>query len=100
MLPEKDNADWLTVAADPEVLVIACCGFDVQRTMQDIPILHSYPNWQSMKCAKSGRVYVVDGAAYFSRPGPRLVDSLEILANALHPDIHPLPDGLVAAVRV
>jgi iron complex transport system substrate-binding protein len=88
------------VTADPEVMVIACCGFDVPRTMLDLPILRSYPNWRSLSCATNNRVYVVDGAAYFSRPGPRLVDSLEILANALHPEVHPLPDGLTAATHV
>lgn len=88
------------VAANPDVLMIACCGFDVQRTMQDIPILKAYPGWDSLSCVKSRRVYVVDGSAYFSRPGPRLIDSLEILAAALHPTIHPLPDGLPTAANV
>ncbi len=93
--------DWdEIVAADPEVLMIACCGFDVRRTMQDLPILISKPNWQSLTCVKTNRVFIVDGSAYFSRPGPRLVDSLEILANALHPHAHPLPDGLPAPARM
>ncbi|MCC9655995.1 cobalamin-binding protein [Rhodopirellula halodulae] len=86
--------------ADPEVLFIACCGFSVERTLQDLPILKNYPGWQSMQCVQHGRVYVVDGSAYFSRPGPRLVDSLEILANTLHPDVHPLPDGFPAAKQI
>jgi iron complex transport system substrate-binding protein len=88
------------VAADPEVLMIACCGFSVERTLQDVPILQRYPGWDTLACVRSNRVYVVDGSAYFSRPGPRLVDSLEILANALHGDIHPLPEGLSAATRL
>ncbi len=88
------------IAADPEVMVLACCGFDVERTMQDVPILRSFPGWEALRCVRNGRVYVVDGSAYFSRPGPRLVDSLEILANALHPETHPLPVGIPAAVRV
>ncbi len=82
------------IEVDPEVLMIACCGFDVQRTMQDIPLLQAYPNWKSLTCVNLNRVYIVDGSAYFSRPGPRLVDSLEILANALHPETHPLPNSL------
>ncbi|WP_442509771.1 cobalamin-binding protein [Novipirellula sp. SH528] len=88
------------VAADPEVLMIACCGFDVERTMQDVPILKSYPGWETLSCVKDDRVYVVDGSAYFSRPGPRLVDSLEILGHALHETVHPLPSGLLAARKV
>ena len=86
------------VAADPEVMMIACCGFDIQRTIQDLPTLCHYPGWDSLRCVKSNRVHVVDGSAYFSRPGPRLVDSLEILANALHRAIHPLPPELPGAV--
>jgi len=90
--------DWQeVVAARPEVLVIACCGFDVPRTLDDLPILRGYPGWNEMPCVQAERVYVVDGSAYFSRPGPRLVDSLEILAHALDLDVHPLPPGLPAA---
>jgi len=93
--------DWQQiVTAEPEVMVIACCGFDVERTRADLTILRGYPGWSDLPCVRSGRVYLVDGSAYFSRPGPRLVDSLEILAHALHPDVHPLPPGLPAAIRV
>lgn len=82
------------VAADPEVLLIACCGFSVNRTIEDLPLLRAYPHWDSLSCVRNKRVYVVDGSAYFSRPGPRLVDSLEIAAHTFHPPIHPLPPGL------
>jgi iron complex transport system substrate-binding protein len=88
------------VAAAPEVMLIACCGFDVKRTQSDLPILRGYPGWSDLPCVRSGRVFIVDGSAYFSRPGPRLVDSLEILAHALHPTLHPLPQGLPAAIKV
>ena len=77
-------------AAKPDVIFIACCGFNVERTLVDLPLLK----------VKADRVFVTDGNAYFSRPGPRLVDSLEILAHALHPTIHPLPPGLPAAIQV
>ncbi len=87
------------VAAGPEVLVLACCGFSVERTLQDLPTLQGFPGWTDLPCVRADRVSIVDGSAYFSRPGPRLVDSLEILAHALHPDIHPLPAGLRAALR-
>ncbi|MCM2374038.1 cobalamin-binding protein [Aporhodopirellula aestuarii] len=88
------------VAGDPDVMMIACCGFGVDRTCEDLPILRSYPGWERLSCVQSGRVHIVDGSAYFSRPGPRLVDSLEILAHTLHPETHPLPDGLPAAFDV
>lgn len=92
--------DWQQIAAAvPEVLIVACCGFDVDRTLQDMPILRSYAGWDDLPCVRAGRVYIVDGSAYFSRPGPRLVDSLEFLAHTLHPEIHPLPPGLSAALR-
>jgi iron complex transport system substrate-binding protein len=84
-------------AADPEVLLIACCGFDVARTRQDLPILARQPGFAALTAVRAGRVYVTDGNAYFSRPGPRLVDSLEILAHAIAPDVHPLPHGLPRA---
>lgn len=86
--------------ADPDVLVIACCGFSVERTLHDVPILKAYPGFDQMTCVAKERVYVVDGSAYFSRPGPRLVDSLEILAHALYPEVHPLPTGLPPALQL
>jgi iron complex transport system substrate-binding protein len=96
--PSRTLAWDEVLAAKPDVMVIACCGFDVTRTRQDLPLLAAFPDWSELPCAQSGRVYVVDGSAYFSRPGPRLVDSLEILAHALHPKIHPLPAGLPQAL--
>lgn len=85
-------------AAAPEVVVVACCGFDVERTLVDVRALRDVPAWRELPAVRTGRVYVSDGAQYFSRPGPRLVDSLEILAHALHPGRHPLPPGLPAAL--
>lgn len=88
------------IAWQPEVVFIACCGFGLERTMDDIPRLQSVTGWQDLPAVRLGRVYVADGSHYFSRPGPRLVDSLEILAHALDPDAHPLPPALMAATRV
>jgi iron complex transport system substrate-binding protein len=84
----------------PEVVFIACCGFDVARTMDDVPLLQRVPGWQDLLAVRLGQIYVTDGSHYFSRPGPRLVDSLEILAHTLDPIVHPLPAGLPAAVRL
>ncbi len=88
------------VEARPEVLLIACCGMDLHRTLQDLPVLKARVESADLPCVRDRRVHVFDGNAYFSRPGPRLVDSLEILAHTLHPDIHPLPDGLPEARTV
>ena len=87
----------LILEAESEWLMVACCGFNVPRTLQDLPLLAEYPAFRDLACVRSDRVFVTDGNAYFSRPGPRLVDSLEILAHALHPKVHPLPEGLNAA---
>ena len=92
---------WDEVLAwQPEVVFIACCGFSVERTLRDVPLLGFVPGWQDLPAVSSGGVYVTDGSQYFSRPGPRLVDSLEILAHTLHPEVHPLPHGLSRPVRV
>ncbi|MGQ9898588.1 MAG: cobalamin-binding protein [Acidobacteriota bacterium] len=83
---------WEEVAAAaPEVIFVACCGFSVERTMEDLDLLASHPVWASLPAVRQGRIYVTDGSHYFSRPGPRLVESLEILAHALHPALHPRP---------
>jgi iron complex transport system substrate-binding protein len=81
---------WQAVLdAAPEVLVLACCGFDLARTLADVRRLEAMPGWRSLPAVRRGEVYAVDGSAYFSRPGPRLVDSLELLAELLHPERFP-----------
>ncbi len=84
------HSPWLNweelVAASPEVLVIMPCGYDLHQTQQDMANLHRHPAWSSLPAVKTGRVYITDGNQYFNRPGPRLVDSLEILAEILHPE--------------
>ena len=83
-----------------DVIVVALCGFDVQRSLQDLALLRNNPSWQTLPAVQTGRVYVADGNAYFSRSGPRLVDSLEILAHGLHPGVHPPgAEALLAPLR-
>lgn len=78
---------WSDVTTtNPDVLIIGCCGFDMQRTMEDIPLLKSNPGWDNLNCVKTKRVYMIDGNSYFSRPSPRLIESLEILNLMLHSD--------------
>jgi iron complex transport system substrate-binding protein len=86
-------------AARPDVLVIACCGFDVARTMEDLPRLREAPGWNELPAVQRGDVWVLDGCAYVSRPGPRLADTVEILAQCLHPATFGSPDAS-QAVRV
>jgi iron complex transport system substrate-binding protein len=71
--------------ANPDVIVLMPCGYDLQRTRQDAEQLAQHPQWSGLKAVQTGRVYVTDGNQYFNRPGPRLVDSLEVLAEILHP---------------
>jgi len=73
-------------SADPDVIVTMPCGFDIARTWQEMPALTERADWQDLRAVRDGRVFVTDGNQYFNRPGPRLVESLEILAEVLHPD--------------
>jgi iron complex transport system substrate-binding protein len=93
--------EWEQVTAwQPAVVVISCCGFTAERTMQEIGVLHGVPGWDDIPAVRDGRVYVTDGSSYFSRPGPRLVDSLELLAHVIHPEVHPLPPWVPPPVRL
>jgi iron complex transport system substrate-binding protein len=87
-------------AARPEVLVAMPCGWDAPRALAEVTRLAQRPGWEELPAARAGRVYAVDGAAYFSRPGPRLIDGLEILAALLRPNdfAPPLPTQAVRLV--
>ena len=83
------HSPWMTweelVAADPDVIFISPCGFDLARILQETDLLVSKAEWGDLKAVKAGCVFVADGNQYFNRPGPRLAESLEILAESLHP---------------
>ena len=92
------SIDWSEIVdLDPEMLVVSCCGFNTERAMRELAILRQYPHFGELTCVRNARVAIADGNAYFHRPGPRLVDSLEILAHALHPAVHPIPSRAVPA---
>ncbi len=78
------------VAFDPEVIVIAPCGFDLPRTLREAVALRSLPGWGRLSAVQNRRVFAADGNAYFNRSGPRIVDSLEILATLIHPSLFPV----------
>jgi iron complex transport system substrate-binding protein len=84
------HSPWLSLdellARDPDVIVVMPCGFDMPRARQDLPLLEAEPRWSRLSAVRAGRVFVADGNQYFNRPGPRVVESLEILAEILHPD--------------
>jgi iron complex transport system substrate-binding protein len=76
------------IATNPDVIIFMPCGFDLQRTRQEAQLLtQTAAGWEKLHATKSGRIYITDGNAYFNRPSPRLADSLEILAEVLHPEI-------------
>lgn len=75
------------VTSDPEVMIVVPCGFDLSRTRRETKALSSKPEWLDMRSVVNNRVYLIDGNHYFNRPGPRLVESLEMLAEILHPDL-------------
>jgi len=88
----SSTQEWDAIAATkPDVLFVACCGFRIERALEDIQEISQTEAWQKLPAVKNGRVYVTDGNAYFSSPGPRLVDGLEFMAHALHPQVHPKP---------
>ena len=75
------------IAANPDVIVIMPCGFDLERTAEEVKVMTNYPQWSELKAVQNNRVYIVDGNAYFNRSGNRLVDSAEILAEIFHPHL-------------
>jgi len=83
------HSPWMTweelVAADPDAIVLMPCGFDIPRTQSELHWLTDRPEWSSLKAVRERRVYVTDGNQYFNRPGPRLVDSAEMLAEMFFP---------------
>ncbi|MGB9002833.1 MAG: cobalamin-binding protein [Nitrosotalea sp.] len=74
------------VKFDPDIIVLMPCGFDVNRTMQEYEKLADKEKWRSLKAVKQGQVYAVNANEYFSKPGPRTVIGLEILAKIINPD--------------
>jgi iron complex transport system substrate-binding protein len=85
------HSDWMQwqelVAADPEVIVVAPCGYDLARCLEELPLLEAKPGWGRISAVRNGRVALADGNAYFNRPGPRLADSAEMLAEMIHPEL-------------
>jgi len=71
---------------DPDIIVSMPCGWDIQRSRREIDVLLNQVGWKDLQAVKNNRVYLTDGNQYFNRPGPRLVDSLEILAEIVYPD--------------
>jgi iron complex transport system substrate-binding protein len=83
------HSPWMTfeelVAADPDIIVVLPCGFDIERSRRELPALAEKEEWPRLRAVRDERVFLADGNQYFNRPGPRLAESLEILAELFHP---------------
>jgi iron complex transport system substrate-binding protein len=87
-----EHSPWMTweglASADPEVIVVLPCGFGIERSWAETEQLASrHEGWRDLRAVREGKVFITDGHHYFNRPGPRLVESTEILAEILHPDL-------------
>lgn len=93
------HSPWLQwsdlIKADPDVLLIAPCGYDIKHTSREMYWLDQRPEWQSLKAVQNQIVYLADGNQYFNRPGPRVTEALRILVEILHPNaIEPQMQGV------
>jgi len=73
------------VSCDPDIIILMPCGYDLSRTLEEVPLLTNLPGWASLRAVRNGHVFATDGNHYFNRPGPRLIESLEILVEIMHP---------------
>jgi iron complex transport system substrate-binding protein len=86
-----EHSPWLQwddlEASHPDAIVVLPCGYEISRTRREISTLTARSEWSQLEAVRGNRVILTDGHHYFNRPGPRLVESLEILAESLHPDV-------------
>ncbi len=85
------HSPWLSwetlVEADPDVILVFPCGFGLEKIRAEMPRVTGDPRWQQLRAVREGRVFLGEGNQYFNRPGPRLVETLEIMAEILHPEL-------------
>src|SRR5262245_13387682 len=97
----SEKIQWKQVVElAPDVIVLMPCGFDIQRTATEAATLEHLDGWHDLPAVKTRKVFAVNGHAFFSRPGPRLVDGLEILARIIHPAIFPMQKSPDAFQRI
>jgi iron complex transport system substrate-binding protein len=85
--------EWAAIAnAAPDVVVLMPCGMPVDRTLGELDVLRTRPEWDRLPAVQEGRVFVVDASSFFNRPGPRVIRGAEILVGLLHPDVAPAVD--------
>ena len=97
----SSRLDWdQVIASQPEIIIVMPCGFNLDRAIEDIPLLLNLEGWDSLPAVRNDRDFIIDADAYTSRLGPRLVTGLEIMAEIIHPELFSglIPDG--GAVRL
>ncbi len=97
----SSRLDWdQVIASQPEIIMLMPCGFNLDRAIEDVPLLLNLEGWDSLPAVRNDRVFIIDADAYTSRLGPRLVTGLEIMAEIIHPELFSglIPDG--GAVRL
>ena len=86
------RVEWERVRAfAPEIIVLTCCGFKLPKVIEEAQMLLQFEGAEDLPAVRNNRVYATNGSDYFSRPGPRIIESLEILAHLIHPEIFPAP---------
>jgi iron complex transport system substrate-binding protein len=85
------HSPWMSfeelIQKDPDVIIVLPCGFTIDKTRQEMPLLTQKPGWSELRAVKNKRVYIADGNSYFNRPGPRVVESLEIFVEIFYPEL-------------
>ncbi len=97
----SSRLDWdQVIASQPEIIMLMPCGFNLERAVEDVPLLLNLEGWDSLPAVRNDQVFIIDADAYTSRLGPRLVTGLEIMAEIIHPEVFSglIPDG--GAVRL
>jgi iron complex transport system substrate-binding protein len=93
--------DWEDLrCSDPDVILLLPCGFSLERVRQEIGLVTSLPGWESLSAVREGRVFLAEGNQLFNRPGPRLVQTLEAMAEMIHPELFPARQEGVAWQRL
>lgn len=90
VFPKSENRQKISMGElldrNPDFILIAPCGYKISQSMKEISVLQEMKGWNDLNAVKNEKVFVIDGSAYFNRPGPRLLDSFEILTEIFYPD--------------
>jgi iron complex transport system substrate-binding protein len=82
--------EWKAIVEyEPEIMILSPCGYDVKQVLAEVQTLSAYSNWDDIPAFRTSNIYAVNASAYFSRPGPRIVNGLELLAHIIHPEVFP-----------